>query len=114
MFTEPAELTIGQLATRCGTSVSTLRFYERHGLIVPRRTDGNQRRYQIHDIHRITLILLARDAGQPLEDIGRLLRHGPASRPPTTAEWVNALTECQSALTARLERLRQLREETSP
>lgn len=113
MVTQPIELTVGQLATRCGTSVSTLRFYERHGLIAPRRTGGNQRRYQAHDMHRVALILLARAAGQTLEDIGTLLRHLPASRPPTTTEWANALTECRSALTTSIERLRRLQDETS-
>jgi len=38
-------LTIGELSRRCGVAASTLRFYERKGLISSHRTAGNQRRY---------------------------------------------------------------------
>jgi len=38
-----SELTIGEVASRSGVAPSALRFYEEHGLIVSRRTEGNQR-----------------------------------------------------------------------
>ena len=43
-------LTIGQAASRCGVTASTLRFREQRGLIRSIRNAGNQRRY-----HRSTL-----------------------------------------------------------
>ena len=39
------ELSVGEVARRSGVAVSTVHFYESRGLIVSRRTGGNQRRY---------------------------------------------------------------------
>ena len=38
-------LTVGQVAKRCGVKVSTLHFYESKELIRSWRNEGNQRRY---------------------------------------------------------------------
>jgi MerR family transcriptional regulator, redox-sensitive transcriptional activator SoxR len=60
------ELTIGELAARSGMSISALRFYERQGILHPRRTAGNQRRYPQSAIELVTAIMLANRAGLPL------------------------------------------------
>jgi MerR family transcriptional regulator/heat shock protein HspR len=49
-------LSIGETAAVLGVSVNTLRFYEAEGLIIPERTNGNQRRYSPADIDRIMCI----------------------------------------------------------
>jgi MerR family transcriptional regulator/heat shock protein HspR len=47
---------IASAARALGISVHTLRMYEREGLILPFKTDSNQRRYSESDIERIRCI----------------------------------------------------------
>jgi MerR family transcriptional regulator/heat shock protein HspR len=43
-------------AELAGVHPQTLRFYERRGLVSPKRSTGNSRRYSDHDIERVRLI----------------------------------------------------------
>ena len=43
-------------AQMLGISISTLRMYEKEGLIIPHKTDGNQRIYSEDDLHRLRCI----------------------------------------------------------
>jgi MerR family redox-sensitive transcriptional activator SoxR len=81
------DLTIGDVASRSGVSPSALRFYEEEGLIVSRRTTGNQRRYERAVLRRIALIQAGRAAGIPLEQIRTALATLPAHRTPTRRDW---------------------------
>lgn len=66
---------IGELAKRTGTSVQTLRFYERSGLLLnPERTDSGYRMYASGDLRRVELILQAKQLGFSLDEIKRILR----------------------------------------
>ena len=47
-------LSIGQLASRTGLSVSAIRFYETQGLIASERNAGGQRRFLRSDIRRLS------------------------------------------------------------
>jgi MerR family transcriptional regulator, heat shock protein HspR len=47
---------IGTAARLLGVSVFTLRMYEKEGLIIPSRSDGNQRVYSERDIERLVCI----------------------------------------------------------
>lgn len=47
---------IGTAARMLNVSVQTLRMYEREGLLLPFKTEGNQRRYSNADIERIECI----------------------------------------------------------
>lgn len=46
-------LTIGEAADFLGVSISTIRMYEREGLIIPQRRDSKHRRFSKFDIERI-------------------------------------------------------------
>jgi MerR family redox-sensitive transcriptional activator SoxR len=81
------ELTIGELSARSGVAPSALRFYERHGLIAARRTDGNQRRYARVTLRRLALIQAGKAAGIPLERIRTALDTLPAGRTPAKRDW---------------------------
>ena len=83
----PSELTIGEVASRSGVAPSALRFYEEEGLIVSRRTTGNQRRYERAVLRRIALIQAGRAAGIPLGRIRAGLATLPAHRTPTRLDW---------------------------
>ena len=67
-------LTIGKLARETGTTVETIRYYERVGLIAaPARTDGNYRSFRPDDLERLRFIRRTRDLGFSLEEVRALL-----------------------------------------
>jgi len=49
-------LSIGDAARMLGISVNLLRLYETEGLLLPARTEGNQRRYSRLDLERVSCI----------------------------------------------------------
>ena len=68
------EYTIGELAEEVGVPTSTLRYYERSGLVRPDgRTNGNYRIYGNSAVERVRFIRAAQATGFTLEDIARLL-----------------------------------------
>ena len=76
-------MTIGQVATRAGVHVETVRYYERRKLLPsPPRTSAGHRQYPPEVIVRIRFIKRAQELGFSLKEIGELLalrvRHGAA------------------------------------
>ena len=66
--------TIGELAKAAGIPATTVRFYERKGLLVPDgRTESNYRTYGSASLARLSFIVAGKRAGFTLADIGRLL-----------------------------------------
>ena len=65
--------TVKQVAELSGVSVRTLHWYEEMGLLVPRRAQNGYRLYSQADLERLQHILLWRDCGVELADIGRML-----------------------------------------
>ena len=65
---------IGQIASLCGVSVESLRFYESEGLIVPKlRSPSGYRLYDQDDKQRLSFILHAKKIGFSLNEIKQLL-----------------------------------------
>ncbi|REE99055.1 MerR family transcriptional regulator [Thermomonospora umbrina] len=106
----PAELSVGELSARSGVSVSALHFYERQGLIVSRRTEGNQRRYRRDTLRRVALIRIAQRVGIPLAEVGTALAELPESRNPTRQDWERMSMRWRARLDARIRQLEQLRD----
>ena len=69
-------LTIGELAARTGVPASTLRYYDRIGLVPATGRSGGQRRYDAEVIGRLRAVTLCQRSGFSLEEIGRLLDGG--------------------------------------
>src|SRR2546428_3550218 len=70
----PAQLTIGQLARRAGIGLSTVRYYERTGLLPrPDRTASNYRVYPDEAVMRVNFIRRAQQLGFTLKEIKSLL-----------------------------------------
>lgn len=67
-------LKIGQLASRAGVNIDTVRYYERAGLLPepPRRPSG-YRAYDDGAVRRLRFIRRAKTLGFTLEEIGELL-----------------------------------------
>lgn len=105
------ELTVGQVSTRSGVSISALHFYEREGLITSRRTRGNQRRYARETLRRIALIRIAQRVGIPLGEIKRALDSLPQARTPTLEDWKRLSEQWREELDERIYRLQQLRDQ---
>jgi MerR family redox-sensitive transcriptional activator SoxR len=103
------ELTIGELARRSGVAPSALRFYEEHGLIRARRTDGNQRRYERAMLRRIAFVQAGKAAGIPLRRIGDALATLPDSRIPNRRDWERLSKRWREDLDARIATLQALR-----
>lgn len=101
--------TIGGLAKAADVPVSTLRYYERLGLLLPEsRSDGNYRVYGPRSLERLQFIRRAKDAGFTLEDVTTLLHIQDGTR--AACDEVRTLIEGRLAdLDDRLRDLRHLR-----
>jgi len=90
--------TIGELADAAGVPTTTVRFYERRGLITPDgRSAANYRVYRQAALARLRFIVAAKTAGFALSDIKRLLELQDADSPPCD--------EVQAMIGARLDRV---------
>jgi MerR family redox-sensitive transcriptional activator SoxR len=69
-------LTIGELAARTGLPTSTLRYYDRIGLVRATSRSGGQRRYDPKVLQRLRAVTLCQRSGFTLEEIRRLLDGG--------------------------------------
>lgn len=107
----PVELTPGQLAERAGVAVSALHFYERVGLIVSSRTNGNQRRYTRETLRRVAFIRTSQRVGIPLGDIKDALATLPEGRAPTKKDWSRVSRMWRGDLDRRIDQLQRLRDE---
>jgi MerR family redox-sensitive transcriptional activator SoxR len=107
------ELTIGEVASRSGVAPSALRFYEDEGLIVSRRTTGNQRRYERAVLRRVALIQAGRAAGIPLDRISAALASLPAHRTPTRRDWERLSRSWREDIDQRIATLEALRNRLS-
>jgi DNA-binding transcriptional MerR regulator len=70
-------LSAAECARRIGLSVRTLRLYEKHGLIRPRRTGKQWRLYGTDDLARLNEVLVLKGLGLSLTHIARVLRGQP-------------------------------------
>ncbi len=71
-----AQLTIGEVARRAGVATSTIRFYERRGLLQADCRQSGQRRYRVETLRRLVFIGMLQDAGLSLDDIAGVLSAG--------------------------------------
>jgi DNA-binding transcriptional MerR regulator len=75
--------TIGQLARQASVPVSTVRFYERRGLLKPdARTQSNYRTYSPRTAERLKFIRAAQATGFSLKDIREMLALTYSDAPP--------------------------------
>jgi len=77
---------IGELATKTGIPASTIRYWERIGVLpAPARISG-QRRYPEDALHRLAVLRLAQAGGFRLEEM-RHLMHGFRSGTAPSRRW---------------------------
>jgi MerR family redox-sensitive transcriptional activator SoxR len=105
------ELSVGEVAKRCGVAVSTIHFYEAKGLLAASRNAGNQRRYPREVLRRVAVIRIAQQAGIPLAEIGEALSGLPNGRTPNAEDWKKLASAWRAALQSRIDKLTQLRDD---
>jgi MerR family redox-sensitive transcriptional activator SoxR len=102
-------ITIGQLSTRTGVSVSALRFYEERGLLQTDRSESNQRRFLRSDIRRVSFILIAQRLGLSLDEIEEQLAHLPKGQTPSMFDWRHVSQRMRSTIDERIKLLTRAR-----
>lgn len=65
--------TIRETADLFGVSTRTIRYYEEIGLLVPERTESNQRMYSPAELARLKLIFRGKKYGFSLEEIKEMV-----------------------------------------
>lgn len=70
---EDLTFSIGDLADHLDITTRSIRFYEDHGLLKPKRTSGNIRVYDYRDRARLQLIVRGKRLGFTLNEIGEWL-----------------------------------------
>ena len=101
-------LRIGELATRTGCQVETIRYYEREGLLpAPERSEGNYRLYTLPHLEQLQFILYCRSLDMTLDEIRHLLRFREA--PEENCAQVNDLLDKHIGhVASRIEQLKKL------
>ena len=100
------DLSIGDVARRCGVSIEAIRYYEKEGLVPkPPRTSSGRRAYSPEHLQTISFVRRARDMGFSLRDTRELL----ASRDGAACHAVKDIARKHLAdVKSRLRRLLEL------
>jgi DNA-binding transcriptional MerR regulator len=77
-----AGMLIGEVARLAGVAASTLRYYEKAGLIPPPSRTGRRRQYDHQVLGRIRIVALARDAGFSVRETRTFLNGFPNGTTP--------------------------------
>jgi DNA-binding transcriptional MerR regulator len=101
-------MTIGELEKRTGVPASTIRYWERIGVLAkPARVSG-QRRYGPDAIHSLAVLRLAQECGFRLEEMRRLL-HGFSPGVPASKRWQEMARKKQTEIDEQMKRLKAMR-----
>ena len=92
-------MTIGEVARRAGVATSTVRYYERRGLLTADTRMAGQRRYRPTTLRTLVFIGMLQDAGLSLDDIAAVLGA------EDIGEWKGVAEQRLAALDAEIARL---------
>jgi len=102
---------IGELSKQTQVKVPTIRYYEEIGILEPaERTEGNQRRYDVAGLERLSFIRHARELGFSIEAITSLIElqeHPDRSCSEATAIAAAQLTDVR----VKIRKLKKLEKE---
>jgi DNA-binding transcriptional MerR regulator len=103
-------MTIGEVSRRTGLAVSTIRYYQRRGLLPPREPDPGWQRFPPESVARLAVIELAKRSGCTLDEIAEFLSimdTDPAPVPAWRALAQRKLADLDDQI-ARLHHMRDL------
>ncbi len=98
-----------ECARRLGVSVKALRLYERHGLVMPLRSDAGWRAYGPEQMARLHQVLALKRLGLPLARIAELLSGRLTGLSDVLAVQEQALTQESARVTGALTLIRAAR-----
>jgi MerR family redox-sensitive transcriptional activator SoxR len=99
----PDLLTIGEVAHRAHVATSTIRYYERRGLLSADARQSGQRRYRIETLRRLVFIGMMQDIGLTLDEVSGILHA------VTVAEWKGIAGQRLAALDEQIAQLQHAR-----
>ena len=99
---------IGELAERVEMVPSTLRYYERIGLLPPAKRISGRRHYDEAVIERLLAIRSAKQAGWELTEIKELL-NGMEGRQAFSAQWAEAAERKLADIEMQIAQLEQMK-----
>jgi DNA-binding transcriptional MerR regulator len=97
-------LTIGEVAAQAGVATSTIRYYERRGLLAADARQSGQRRFRHETLRRLVFIGMLQDAGLALDDIEGVLNA------KDIAEWKAIASQRLELLVEEIARMQDARE----
>ena len=101
-------LSISEVARRVGLRPSAIRYYEQTGVLPPAQRVSGQRRYDVSVLHRLVVILRARQIGFTLTEIKQLFFGFRAGTPPSI-RWQKLKGRKMVELDAMLEHIQTMR-----
>ncbi|REJ65787.1 MAG: heavy metal-responsive transcriptional regulator [Planctomycetota bacterium] len=102
------QFTISQLAKAAGIPTTTVRYYERIGLVKPEdRSAGNYRLYSDDSLQRVKFIRAAQAIGFTLDDVRELLGEGGSV--PCCGDVQQLIEDRLAEIDQRLKDLRQVK-----
>jgi MerR family redox-sensitive transcriptional activator SoxR len=99
----PDLMTIGEVARRAGVATSTIRYYERRGLLTADTRRSGQRRYRTGTLRRLVFIGMMQDIGLSLGEVRAILDAA------TAAEWKSVAGQRLAVLDEQIAQLRHAR-----
>jgi MerR family redox-sensitive transcriptional activator SoxR len=99
----PELMTIGEMARRAHVATSTIRYYERRGLLCADARQSGQRRYRTGTLRRLVFIGMMQDFGLTLEEVDGVLNAA------TAAEWKSIAAQRLATLDEQIAQLQHAR-----
>src|SRR6476619_597871 len=101
-------MTIGELAAESRTPASTIRYWERIGVLPKPARVGGQRRYSTDTFQRLAVLRLARACGFRLDEMRQLL-HGYGAGFTPARRWQELAGPKKQERDEQIERLKVIR-----
>src|SRR6516164_4428609 len=96
-------MTIGEVAHRAHVATSTIRYYERRGLLSADARQSGQRRYRVETLRRLVFIGMMQDIGLTLDEVHGVLHAA------TVTEWKSIAGQRLEALDEQIAQLQHAR-----
>ena len=103
-----ANMSIGQVAKRCGLAASAIRYYEKAGLLPKPIRVSRQRRYGAEAIGRLRLLQAAREAGFTIAETRTFVAGFSPTTPPAT-RWRTLAQRKLEEIDARMRQLQRMK-----
>jgi MerR family transcriptional regulator, redox-sensitive transcriptional activator SoxR len=101
-------VTIGELSKSCGLPASTLRYWERVGVLPKASRIGGQRRYPSEVVNMVAVLKLAKACGFSLPEMHQfMVGFSPKASP--SERWRTSIRKHQAVLEAQVVRLNTMR-----